>query len=167
MQITTGVNTTNEITEQEALEIGIEAYRYFYPLVLMDVTRRQMTNAESGRMPGFAPMNAFGHMRGLPTEFRAVPRPNFDTLYSPAEVGARPQAGAQIRSARQAHRRPGRTCPSDEGKRRNRCDHLPDARDRPNHPLPLPRGKRRGLTDVPVRGSDNRPPDEPTRRARR
>ncbi len=31
MQTTTGVKATNGITEQEALEIGIEAYHYFYP----------------------------------------------------------------------------------------------------------------------------------------
>jgi hypothetical protein len=41
-----GVTATNAITEQEALEVGVEAYHYFYPLVLMDTTRRQMTNVE-------------------------------------------------------------------------------------------------------------------------
>ena len=37
------------ISEQEAYEIGIEAYTYFYPLVLMDTTRRQMVNVDAGK----------------------------------------------------------------------------------------------------------------------
>src|SRR5512135_1940916 len=49
----------------------------------MDVTRRQMTNIESGKMAGRGPMNTFTHMRAFPAaEFREVVRPNFDTLYS-------------------------------------------------------------------------------------
>ncbi|MBV9117839.1 MAG: hypothetical protein JOY63_10815, partial [Acetobacteraceae bacterium] len=32
------------ISEQEAHEIGVDAYLYFYPLVTMDLTRRQLTN---------------------------------------------------------------------------------------------------------------------------
>jgi len=71
------------ITEQEAYEIGVEAYVYFYPLVSMDVTRRVGINVEAGKMPGFGPMNAFSHFRAFPTaDFKAVVRPNFDTLYS-------------------------------------------------------------------------------------
>src|SRR5580698_11196693 len=70
-------------TEQEAYEIGVEAYVYFYPLVLMDLTRRQLTNIEAGKMVGRGPMNTFSHVRAYPTaEFREVVRPNFDTLYS-------------------------------------------------------------------------------------
>lgn len=82
MQNTTGAKAADANTAQEAREIGVEAYLYLYPLVLMDVTRRQMTNVEPGTVPGFGPMNTFGHIRALPTEFRATPRPNFDTLYS-------------------------------------------------------------------------------------
>ncbi len=60
-----------------------EAYAYLYPLVTMEITRRQMTNAAQGDVPGRGPMNAFTHIRAFPTaEFRAVVRPNFDTLYS-------------------------------------------------------------------------------------
>jgi hypothetical protein len=71
------------VTAQEAYEIGVEAYVYFYPLVTMDVTRRQLTNIEAGRMVGRGPMNTFVHIRAYPTaEFREVVRPNFDTLYS-------------------------------------------------------------------------------------
>jgi hypothetical protein len=73
------------VTEQEAYEIGIEAYQYFYPLITMDVTRRVMTNVPPGVKPGVGPMGSFQHMRTFPTaEFRDVVRPNFDTLYSVA-----------------------------------------------------------------------------------
>ena len=64
-------------------QIAVEAYIYLYPLVMMDVTRRQMTNSEPGQQVGFGPMNAFTHMRAFPPpEFKAVPWANFDTLYS-------------------------------------------------------------------------------------
>lgn len=70
-------------TEQEAYEIGVEAYVYFYPLVTMDLTRLQMTNTEAGKIPARGPMNTFTHIRAYPTaDFREVVRPNFDTLYS-------------------------------------------------------------------------------------
>jgi hypothetical protein len=73
----------NTINEQEAYEIGIEAYTYFYSLVLMDATRRQMVNVEGGKVVGRGPMNAFTHVRTFPpADFRDVVRPNFDTLYS-------------------------------------------------------------------------------------
>jgi hypothetical protein len=63
--------------------IAVEAYLYVFPLVVMDVTRRQMTNSEGGERPGFGPMNTFSHMRTVPpVEFKAVPWPNSDTLYS-------------------------------------------------------------------------------------
>jgi|SRR5271167_474591 len=72
-------------TQQEAYEIGVDAYVYFYPLVSIDVTRRIATNIEAGKMPGFGPMNTFNHFRAYPTaDFKAVVRPNFDTLYSSA-----------------------------------------------------------------------------------
>ena len=65
--------------------LGVEAYAYLYPLVTMESTRRQMTNAPPGTLPGHGPMNTFTHVRAFPTaDFRAVVRPNFDTLYSVA-----------------------------------------------------------------------------------
>ena len=36
------------ITEQEAQSIAADAYIYFYPLVTMDVTRKQLTNKPPG-----------------------------------------------------------------------------------------------------------------------
>lgn len=73
------------ITEQKAYEIGLEAYHYLYPLIIMDITRRVTTNYESGVKPAMGPMNTFHHMRAFPpSDFREVVRPNFDTLYSSA-----------------------------------------------------------------------------------
>src|SRR6516164_10185807 len=75
----------NGLTEQEAYQIGMETYIYTYPLVTMDVTRRQATNVEAGKTVGRGPVNTFTHIRAYPTaEFRDVVRPNFDTLYSAA-----------------------------------------------------------------------------------
>jgi hypothetical protein len=75
---------TSELPEvQEAQEIAVEAYIYLYPLVIMDATRQQMTNMAAGERPGFGPMSTFSHMRAFPpVEFKSVPWPNFDTLYS-------------------------------------------------------------------------------------
>ncbi len=54
------------ITEQAAHAIGIDAYIYFYPLLSMDITRRQFTNIEPGKEFGKGPMNMFVNVPGLP-----------------------------------------------------------------------------------------------------
>ncbi len=73
------------LTEQEAHAIGVDAYLYFYPLISMDLTRRQATNAPSGVKPGQGPQNEFQNIPEYPpADFRGVVRPNFDTLYSSA-----------------------------------------------------------------------------------
>jgi hypothetical protein len=73
------------VTAEEAHAIGVDAYLYFYPLVTMDVTRRQLTNAAPGKEIGRGPMNSFANVPAFPpAEFRSVVRPNFDTLYSVA-----------------------------------------------------------------------------------
>ncbi len=73
--------------EQEAQEIAVEAYLYLYPLVTMDVTRRQATNVGPGQAVGRGPMMTFTHVRTFPpAEFRDVVRANFDTLYSIAWI---------------------------------------------------------------------------------
>ena len=72
-----------KVSEAEAYEIGIEAYHYFYPLVTMDVSRQVFSNMPEGQKPGFGPMNQFNHVKAFPSaDYRAVVRPNFDTLYS-------------------------------------------------------------------------------------
>jgi hypothetical protein len=64
-------------------QLGVEAYLYLYPLVTMEVSRRQMTNVAAGTGPGRAPMGQFAHVPAFPAaDFRIVVRPNFDTLYS-------------------------------------------------------------------------------------
>jgi hypothetical protein len=70
------------VTEEEAYSIGVAAYLYFYPLITMDITRKQLTNVEPGKGIG-APMNTFANIPAYPTaEMKQVVRPNFDTLYS-------------------------------------------------------------------------------------
>jgi hypothetical protein len=70
------------IAEQEAQSIAVDAYIYFYPLVTMDVTRKQLTNVEPGKGIG-SPMNVMYNVPTFPTaDMKLVVRPNFDTLYS-------------------------------------------------------------------------------------
>src|SRR5262249_11697342 len=55
-----------QLSEEEAHAIGVDAYVYFYSLVTMDVTRKQMTNIEAGKKFGFGPMNMFAHIPAYP-----------------------------------------------------------------------------------------------------
>jgi hypothetical protein len=88
-QTPTTAQATAPIDQQQARAIAIDAYLYLYPLVMMDVTRRQITNIEPGK--GFGgPMNTMANIRAYPTaDDRAVVRPNFDTLYSSAFLDLR------------------------------------------------------------------------------
>jgi hypothetical protein len=71
------------ITEQEARAIGIDAYLYFYAMLSMDITRKQFTNVEPGKVFGKGPMNMFVNVPEYPpADFKGVVRSNFDTLYS-------------------------------------------------------------------------------------
>jgi hypothetical protein len=71
------------VTEDEAHAIGVDAYLYFYSLITMDVTRKQLTNMEPGPASLGGPMNTFANIPAFPTaDMRSVVRPNFDTLYS-------------------------------------------------------------------------------------
>ena len=82
--LSASVRADEAINADEALAIGVQAYLYFYPLVTMDLTRRQLTNVE--RPQGLTtPMNTFISMPAYPTaEMKEVVRFNFDTLYSSA-----------------------------------------------------------------------------------
>jgi len=55
-----------ELTKDQIKDIAVEAYIYFYPLVLMEVTRKVGTNVE--KPVGMrAPMNTLGHASCAPT----------------------------------------------------------------------------------------------------
>ena len=77
-------STNTPVTEEEAYASGVQAYLYFYPLVSMDLTRKQLTNVEPGKGIG-GPLNMFVNSPAYPAaDMRVVVRPNFDTLYSSA-----------------------------------------------------------------------------------
>jgi hypothetical protein len=79
----TGPAAAAPVTEEEAHAIGVDAYLYFYSLVTMDVTRKQLTNQEPTPGGIGGPMNRFANVGAFPSaDVRVVVRPNFDTLYS-------------------------------------------------------------------------------------
>lgn len=66
-------------------QVAVEAYLYLYPLLSIDVTRKQATNVAPGQKLLFGPANMFSNAPMFPpADFKAVVRPNFDTLYSSA-----------------------------------------------------------------------------------
>ena len=72
---------TAPLGEQEAKAIAVDAYLYLYPLVTMDLTRRQMTNLAPGEKLGSGPPNTFNNVPAYPSATdKVVVRPNFDTL---------------------------------------------------------------------------------------
>ena len=79
------------LSPELANEIAAETYVYAYPLVLMDVTARQVTNVRQPAFP-LSPMNQIAHAREFPgPEMRVVIRPNFDTLYSSGYLDLGPE----------------------------------------------------------------------------
>jgi hypothetical protein len=70
------------ISEAEARDIAVEGYLYFYPIVTMELTRKQLINTPPTAGIG-GPMNTFNNIPAFPAaDMKAVVRPNFDTLYS-------------------------------------------------------------------------------------
>ena len=73
----------NAITPEAAHAIAVDAYIYFYPLVTIDITRKQSTNIKPGEEFGKGPMNMFVSVPAYPpADLKVVVRINFDTLYS-------------------------------------------------------------------------------------
>jgi hypothetical protein len=61
------------ITEQQARAIGVDACLYFYPLITMDLTRKQFTNLGPGKEFGKGPMNMFNSVSIYPpADFKGV-----------------------------------------------------------------------------------------------
>lgn len=76
-------STGSSPSVDEARFIAVDAYIYLYPLVTMDVTRKQLTNQTPGPGVFGGPMNMFVNVEAFPpADFKSVVRPNFDTLYS-------------------------------------------------------------------------------------
>ncbi len=70
------------VKTKEAQETGIDAYIYAYPLVTMELTRRQFTNVQQADA-AHAPMGQFLKLRTYPAvDNHAVTAPNADTLYT-------------------------------------------------------------------------------------
>ena len=67
---------------EQAVADAVDVYVYGYPLVTMDMTRRQMTNVAAPDA-GHAPMGQLVRMRTYPAvDYHAVTAPNADTLYT-------------------------------------------------------------------------------------
>jgi hypothetical protein len=84
------------LSKDQARAIAVDAYVYFYPLVLMDLTRKQSTNIEMKEF-GKGPMNTFVSVPAYPpADFKGVVRSNFDTLYSLAWVVSAPDTDGRF-----------------------------------------------------------------------
>ncbi|MFD5061792.1 DUF1254 domain-containing protein [Streptomyces sp. NPDC058394] len=74
--------TETQVAAGALAALAAEAYVFAYPLVTMELTRRQMTTP-GATVPGSAPVNTFAHVPVTPdASFEGVVSPNADTLYS-------------------------------------------------------------------------------------
>lgn len=72
-------------TETEQWELLSEAYRYTFPLVLMDLTMKSATNTVTADSAGHAPVNQLIHSQNLANaDTKMVVTPNVDTVYTQA-----------------------------------------------------------------------------------
>jgi hypothetical protein len=70
--------------QDTVLSAAVDAYIYGYPLAIIDLTRRQLTNVATAE-PTRAPMGQLRRLRSYPAvDDRSVPAPNADTLYTDA-----------------------------------------------------------------------------------
>ncbi|MEU6173572.1 DUF1254 domain-containing protein [Streptantibioticus parmotrematis] len=75
--------TETQATAGALAALAAEAYVFAYPLVTMELTRRQMIRRPAAQ--GGAPVNTFAHIPATPDAgFESVVSPNADTLYSSA-----------------------------------------------------------------------------------
>lgn len=66
----------------QVMQVAKEAYLYGYPLVMMEITKRVMTNVKSPSFAG-APVNQIYRKEVFPDDkFTAVVKPNCDTYYA-------------------------------------------------------------------------------------
>src|SRR5687767_778509 len=78
------VAQTDLTTQDSVLRTAVDAYVYGYPLLIMDVTRRQLTNVATAEATR-APMGQLRRLRTYPAvDDHSVPAPNADTLYTDA-----------------------------------------------------------------------------------
>ena len=78
----TGIAQDQPLTEEQAFQLGVDAYIYGYPLLVMDSLRRVSTNVTEPRGLS-APMGQFAHSRSFPdASERVIAGANVDTLYS-------------------------------------------------------------------------------------
>jgi len=77
------IAAAQHISQNDADRIAVEAYLYFYPLVTMDLTRRQLSSIKPGPDTFGGTENWFRNFRAYPSaDARSIVRTNFDTLYS-------------------------------------------------------------------------------------
>ena len=87
---TSAPSVAQSTSADEARTIAAEAYLYFYPLVTMDLTRKQLINSDPKIAGVGGPPNTFDNIQAYPAaDMKAVVRPNFDTLYSSAWIDLR------------------------------------------------------------------------------
>jgi hypothetical protein len=76
------LSSTQAPAPKESVNDAVDTYLYGFPLVTMDMTRKQTTNVDSAG-PERAPMGQLVRMRTFPTAaYRDVPGANTDTLYT-------------------------------------------------------------------------------------
>lgn len=77
-------SVTPSLSDSEIVKIAAEAYVFGYPLVLMDLSKKVLTNVETFNGMA-APVNVIAHLNTFPDHnFTAVVKPNNDTYYSMA-----------------------------------------------------------------------------------
>ena len=77
-------STKTGTADSTTIKTAEDAFLYCYSLVIMDITRKKLTNTETAT-DGVAPINQFGSKSSYPDyNFKDVVRPNSDTYYSTA-----------------------------------------------------------------------------------